>query len=234
MAPGELDAATFQQLVGESQAALRRREPALAVSRLRTALGLWRGVPLWDIAPEAASWPEVDRLVELRLAALENRIEADLALGREAEVLGELEVLVAANPIRERLHGHLMLALYRMGRQTDALEAYQRLRTSLADGLGLDPSPALQRLERAILRQEADLEAIVPEPPGPGGPESAHSHARPSTGSMVDERKRVTVMTCDLAGSQSDPAVDPEGILAMLRPYHRVVRGRSTGSKVRC
>ena len=141
VAPGELDAATFQQLVIEGQAALRRREPALAVSRLRTALGLWRWVPLSDIVPEAESWPEVDQLIELRLSALENRIEADLALGRDAEVLGELEVLVAAHPLRERLHGQLMLALYRVGRQTDALEAYRRLRAPAGGRPWSGPEP---------------------------------------------------------------------------------------------
>ena len=236
VAPGELDAATFQQLVVESQAALRRREPALAVSRLRAALGLWRGVPLWDIAPEAASWPEVDRLVELRLAALENRIEADLALGREAEVLGELRGPRSRQPAPGAAPRSPHARVVPDGPTDRCPGGLPAPEDVVGGGPRARSEPALQRLERAILRQETDLEAIVPEPTQPGGPLPAHSHARPSTGSMVDERKRVTVMVCDLAGSQSHPAIDPEGILAMLRPYHRVVReqiNRVEGSTLR-
>jgi DNA-binding SARP family transcriptional activator len=150
----ELDLERFSRLVEEVDGA----EPAVAVERLREALALWRGQPLADLAYEWFTQAAIGRIEELRLVALERRIEADLALGRHAATVPELEALVSAEPLRERLRGQLMLALYRSGRQAEALEAYQEARRTLVEELGLEPSPALQELERAILRQDPKLD----------------------------------------------------------------------------
>lgn len=159
--PGQLDLHRFERLCREAESA----EPALAAAKLREALGLWRGPALGDLAYEPFAQAAIGRLEELRLAALERRIDADLALGRHAELAGELQQLVAENPLRERLHLQLMLALYRARRQAEALEAYRETRTALDEQLGIAPSPALQELERAILRQDASLELVSPAAP---------------------------------------------------------------------
>jgi len=155
----ELDLYCFERLVSEADAA----EPAEAAAKLREALGLWRGAPLDDLSYASFAQPAIRQLEELRLAALEKRIEADLELGRQAELVGELEMLVEEHPLREHLHAQLMLALYRCGRQADALAAYQNARRVLVEQLALEPSAPLRQLERAILRQEAslDLEATI-------------------------------------------------------------------------
>src|SRR5215470_10593160 len=152
--PGLLDAARFERLAGAAREALEHGEAAAAASRFREALGLWRGRALADVTDVEPLAREGARLEELRLSALEGRIEADLALGREAEVAGELEVLVAEHPVRERLWCLLVLALYRSGRQADALAAYRRARALLGDELGIEPGEELRRLEQAVLRQE--------------------------------------------------------------------------------
>jgi peptide/nickel transport system substrate-binding protein len=126
---------------------------------LRAALALWRGPPLSDFESEPFAQSEIARLEEVRLAALEERIEADLALGRHAELVPELEALVREHPLREGLRAQLMLALYRSGRQAEALDAYRQARTTLAEELGLEPGRTLQELERAILQQGAELDA---------------------------------------------------------------------------
>jgi DNA-binding SARP family transcriptional activator len=149
----ELDLERFSRLVAEADGA----EPAVAAEQLREALALWRGPPLAEFAYEAFAGPAIARLEELRLAALERRIDADLALGRHAAVVGELEALVAEEPLREQLRGQLMLALYRSGRQAEALEAFRTGRRMLVDELGIEPGPALQDLERAIIRQDPEL-----------------------------------------------------------------------------
>jgi DNA-binding SARP family transcriptional activator len=156
-----LDLAYFERLVKEARGA----EPADRAAKLREALALWRGPPLADLAFEPFAQTEIRRLEELRLDALEERIEADLALGQGAELVGELEALVEEFPLRERLRAHLMLALYRAGRQAEALEAYHRARRALVDDLGIVPSPALQQLYTSILRQEAALEPAPRQPP---------------------------------------------------------------------
>jgi DNA-binding SARP family transcriptional activator len=160
--PDELDLLRFERLVAEAQQA----RPELAARLLRDALGVWRGPPLADLAHTWVGDAEILRLEELRLRALELRIEADLALGRHADVVGELEVLVRDHPLRERLRAALMRALYASGRQAEALNVYRETRQTLVDQLGIEPSPALQELERAILRQDpalvADGEAGAP------------------------------------------------------------------------
>ena len=158
LADGQLDVRRFERLVQEGRSALAGNLPGQAGESLRAALQLWRGNALADLSSEPFAQVEIRRLEELRLGAIEERLEADLALGRHAELVSELEVLVAAHPLRERLHGQLMIALYRCGRQAEALEAYQAARRTLVEELGLEPGPSLQRLERAILQQDASLE----------------------------------------------------------------------------
>src|SRR5207245_833182 len=128
-------------------------EPAEAAVKLREALALWRGAPLADLSYESFAQPAIRRLEEMRLAALEKRIDAELELGREADLVGELETLVEEHPARERLHAQLMLTLYRCGRQADALATYQRARRVLVEQLAIEPSAPLRQLEQAILRQ---------------------------------------------------------------------------------
>lgn len=160
--PRDLDLERFEELAAEGRAALQGGDPARAAVLLREALGLWRGPPLADVAFEAFAQAEVTRLEEARLAGLEERIEADLALGRDAELVGELESLVAREPLRERLRGQLMLCLYRCGRQADALACYRHGREALVEGLGIEPGPALRELEQRILRQDPSLECAAP------------------------------------------------------------------------
>jgi predicted ATPase/DNA-binding SARP family transcriptional activator len=160
---GELDAQRFQDLAGEGRRALVRGEPA-AAELLAAALGLWRGPLLADLAEVMAVEPERVRLEALRLTALEDRLEAELALGGHTALVGELERLVAEHPFRERLWGQLMLALYRSGRQAEALEAFQRARRVLDEELGIQPSRWLHRRQEQILLQDAALEAPAPMP----------------------------------------------------------------------
>ena len=164
--PSELDLARFERLVAEARGA----EPEVAAGRLREALALWRGDALADLAYEPFAQSHVQRMEELRLVAIEERIDADLAAGRAAELVGELEALVAEHPLRERLRAQLMLALYRSARQADALSAYRAARRELSEDLGLEPSAELRRLEQSILRQDPALDAPRPPPAAPGPP----------------------------------------------------------------
>ena len=155
--PDRIDAARFERLVGEARLVLGSA-PDRAAALLRTALSLWRGEPLADFTFEPFAQSEIIRLIELRLTTLEDRIEAELAIGRHAALCGELAQLVREHPLRERLAGQQMVALYRCGRQAEALRAYTDLREMLVEQLGIDPSTALVRLEAAILRQEPTLD----------------------------------------------------------------------------
>lgn len=158
IAPGELDAETFADRVRQGRHALEMDEPVRAAELLREALDLWRGPPLSEVAFEDFARTEIRRLEELRLVALEARLDADLQLGRHANLVAELEALLADQPTRERFAGQLMLALYRSARQGDALEVYQRTRAHLAEELGLEPGPALKALQAQILEQARELE----------------------------------------------------------------------------
>jgi hypothetical protein len=159
--PGELDLDRFRVLVESARGA----DPQTRAEKLRHALALWRGPALADLTYEAFADPHIAYLEELRLATLEERVEADLALGSHAELIGELEALVEEYPMRERLRGHYMLALYRGGRQAEALQAYAEGRRILVDQLGIEPSRDLQQLHGAILRQESVLQAPDASPP---------------------------------------------------------------------
>jgi DNA-binding SARP family transcriptional activator len=152
-----VDVHRFARLAGEGRTALQAEAPELAETSLREALALWRGPALADFGYEPFAQTEIARLEELRTVVLEERIEADLALGRHAELVAELEALVQAQPHRERPRAQLMLALYRSGRQADALAAYRAARDVLVDELGIEPGPELRELEGAILRQDASL-----------------------------------------------------------------------------
>ena len=179
---GELDLARFEQLVGEA----RGTPPATASSLLREALALWRGPPLADLAYEQFAQAEISRLDEMRLTALEQRLDADLALGRHGDLVPELETVIARHPLREHFRYQLMLALYRSDRQADALDAYRAARRELSEELGLEPSASLRELEAAILRQDPELapaaavsrggedaSAAPADPPARGGPAGA-------------------------------------------------------------
>jgi DNA-binding SARP family transcriptional activator len=156
--PGQTDAGRFEDLLESGRRALADDDPAAALHVLQQALALWRGPPLDDLPALQTLQPEIAKLEELRLAAVEERFEAALLLGRHEDVIPEARASVAANPLRERLRGQLMLALYRAGRQAEALQAYRDLRAALAEELGLEPSRDLQNLEAAILRRDPDLD----------------------------------------------------------------------------
>jgi DNA-binding SARP family transcriptional activator/WD40 repeat protein/energy-coupling factor transporter ATP-binding protein EcfA2 len=170
LAPDQLDAIQFEALTRRGAEQLRAGDPAAAAATLRQALGLWRGEPYGEFGDVEACAPEARRLAEARVVALEDRLDADLALGDAAQVASEAEGFLAEHPFRERLWGQLMLALYRAGRQRDALAAYQRARAVLVDELGIEPGPDLRRLEAAILAQDPSLD-VTRTAPGtePGG-----------------------------------------------------------------
>jgi DNA-binding SARP family transcriptional activator/WD40 repeat protein len=156
--PGALDLESFEALLAEARQLQRDGQSDSATARLREALAMWRGPPFADVASLEFLQPEIRRLEELRLTALMERIEADLAAGRDTDLVGELEMLVRSNPLQERLRGQLMIALYRAGRQTDALAVYRQTSELLRDELGLEPSQALQDLEHSILTHDPSLE----------------------------------------------------------------------------
>jgi class 3 adenylate cyclase/tetratricopeptide (TPR) repeat protein len=203
-----VDVHRFERIVREAAP----EAPEQRAAGLREALGLWRGPALADVQLEDAMVAEAARLEESRVAAWEDRLEAELELGRQSQVVGELESLVAKHPLRERPVGLLMLALYRGGRQADALDAYRRSRERLVEELGIDPSHELQRLEQAILRQDKELD--LPEAPRKRVPATE-----------PDRRKTVTILFADLVDSTELGArLDPEVLRRVLDRYFELVR----------
>ena len=199
----------FEDLVLEGRRALATEDFSTAAKTLREALSLWRGPPLVEFAHESFARPTIMRLEELRVAALELRIEADLALGLEAQLIAELEALVQVHPVRERLRGLLMLALYRNGRQAEALELYRRAREVLANELGIEPGTALRELHRAILRQDGSL-----APPGMGAERSILVAA---DGGVVDELLAIAVALASHSGRElivAHPVADASELAA--------------------
>ena len=176
VASADIDARHFERLLAEA----RSLDRAPAAAKLREALALWRGPALADFAYDDFARDEIDRLEELRLGANERRVELELALGHHDDLVPELEALVRAHPLRERLRGHLMVALYRSGRQAEALDAYSDARAVLLDELGLEPSEELQALQRAILAHDASLDA----------PERVDTAAPPAAGRASKTRRR--------------------------------------------
>jgi class 3 adenylate cyclase len=202
--PEQFDLTRFERLTAEARGA----EPRERAEKLRAALALWRGPALEDLAFEPFARDEVGRLEEARLAALEQRIDADLELGSAGELVGELEQLVEEQPLRERIRAQLMLALYRSGRQAEALEAYQTTRRVLMDELGLEPSEELRALQQDILRQDASLGASS-EGVATRGP----------------DRRTVTVLFCDLVDStRLATELDPEVYRGLISRYFDVAR----------
>ncbi len=167
VAPEAVDAVRFERLARAGRDALAC-DPEQAAGTLRAALALWRGEPLAEFGCELFAQAEVTRLTELHAGAVEDRVEADLALGRHVALCSELSRAVLQQPLRERLWSQLIRALYRCGRQADALVAYARLREQLGKQLGIDPSPELVRLHEAVLAQRPDLDWL-PAPPQPSG-----------------------------------------------------------------
>ena len=197
-APETVDVNRFRQLLDDARSLTGEKR----VSTLESALGIWRGPALADVEYEPFAQRAITALDELRISANEDLVDAKLHLGRHAELIPQLEELVVANPYRERLRCQLMLAMYRAGRQADALEAYERARLTLLEELGLDPSPALQELEEQILKQDPALdETAVPTAATTGEREEA-------PGWLSRERKAVTAVFVDLSPVDVDP--DPE------------------------
>jgi DNA-binding SARP family transcriptional activator/class 3 adenylate cyclase/tetratricopeptide (TPR) repeat protein len=196
--PGELD--------------LERLETLASEGRYDDALALWRGSPLVDFAYEPFAQSEIARLDDLRLSCLERRIEGELRVGGDGRLVSELEALVREHPLRERLRAQLMLALYRAGRQAEALETYADGRRVLTDELGLEPGAELKELQRRILAQDPALEPPGVEIPAHGEPLPAQPVALPSDGAPREARKTVTVLACDLAATRE---LDPESFRRM-------------------
>ena len=202
----QVDAHRFERIAREAQ----ERPAATRATGLREALSLWRGPPLADMAFESFAQSEIARLEELRASTREELFDAELELGRHGPLVAELEAFVAEHPLRERPRGQLMLALYRSGRQADALEAYRNARDTLVEELGIDPSPELQRLEQAILRHDSDLD---PERPAP------------APRSQAERRKPVTILFADIVDSSALAAeLDPEVLRNVMRAYFDVVK----------
>src|SRR5438105_4405085 len=202
--PERFDLARFERLTAEARG-LETRERA---QNLRAALALWRGPALDDLAFEPFARDEVGRLEEARLAALEDCIDAELEIGRDGELVGELEELVEQHPLREHFRAQLMRALYRAGRQAAALTAFQAARDVLTEELGLEPGEELRGLQQAVLRQDASL--------GPAGEAAAE---------RMPDRRTVTVLFCDLVGSSELAArLDPEAYRALLSRYFELAR----------
>ena len=215
--PDELDAELFARGVQAGRSALDARDPARAAEQLASALSLWRGPPLADVSFEDFAQPEIRRLEELHLTALETLIDSKLELGRHTELIGELEALVAEHPTREHLAGQLMVALYRAGRQADALEIYQRIRAHLASELGLEPGPALQALQTDVLRHAPELVATnLAGDLDESAPRSRGASVRPTnlptqTGTLIG-REREREMLADVLGGDSGSIVTLTGI----------------------
>jgi class 3 adenylate cyclase/tetratricopeptide (TPR) repeat protein len=205
-----IDAWRFERLLSDAKRATGEERCTL----LDEALSLWRGEPLSDVDRDRLGDGELVRLHELRLGAVEDRFDVELGRGRDIELIPEIEALVSAHPLRERLWGQLMLALYRSGRQGDALHACQQARRRLSEELGIDPGPALRRLEMRILQQDPEL-----EPPRREPAQRVDHPASPGTAQpMVVERKFATALFADVVGA---PALtereDPEVVQALLR-----------------
>ena len=231
--PDAIDARRFEALLEDGRRTLAAGDAAEAARILREALALWRGRPLEEYAYEPFAEPEIARLEELRLRALEERMEADLALGRHADLVGELERLVAEHPLRERPRAQLMLGLYRSGRQAEALQAYQQGRRLLTEELGLEPGAALQRLEKQILTQDPALEPppVVQLPPAERGreataaPVSKRVRRRIALGLAAIALAAVALLPAVLLSRGDDPAptVVPNSVIKIDPKTYEIV-----------
>jgi DNA-binding SARP family transcriptional activator len=201
--PEQLDLGRFHRLAAAGRDALAAGDHETAARALREALELWRGPPLAELAYADSARREISRLEELRLGVLEDRIQADLDCGRHAEVIGELETLVAEEPLRERPRAQLMLALYRAGRQAEALDAYRDARRALVEELGIEPSRELRGLEAAILEQDPalDLPPTAPEPPPPAAAAGEEQAGAARSDSFVGRQRELGEFRAALDGA---------------------------------
>ena len=206
--PEQIDVARFERLLAEGREALAAGDAASSAARLGEALALWRGPALVEFVYEPFAQTEIARLEELRLQTEEERVDAELALGGGAELVANLETLVAATPLRERRRAQHMLALYRSGRQADALSAYQDARRALVEELGIEPGPELRELERSILAQEERLLAAA---------------TTPAAAVTRESRRTVTAVLAELVDA-ADGAEDPEASRALSRAGLEQVR----------
>ncbi len=201
----QVDARRFEALVREGERLLREGSVAAAAEMFRAGLSLWRGRAFEDVPRTPAVAAETDRLDELRLVATELRIDAELATGRDGTIVPELEALVGTNPFRERLRANLMLALYRAGRQTEALEVYRDGRRRFVDELGLEPGPRLKQLERAILAHDPSLD--VPHSPALPAPGRSRHHRRATAAAVAAVLLAVALVTAMWRrGSEPEPS----------------------------
>ena len=207
--PDQLDAQRFARMYEEGRRKREAGEDAAAAETLASGLELWRGPALVDFTYEPFAQGEIARLEELRIVALEERLEADLALGRHGDLVGELEALIREHPLRERLRAQLMLALYRSGRQAEALAGYQEAHRTLVEQLGIAPGPALRDLEQRILRQDSELELSIEQPL------TAASSIEVAP-SVAETRKTVTVL---VVGRRLPSEVDPETLSHLDERY---------------
>jgi predicted ATPase len=212
LAAEAVDVHRFEQMVADGRAAAATGDPAIAVELLAEADTLWRGNALADFTYEDFALPAISRLSELRLAVIEERLDTTLRLGRHQDVIIELEAVVTAHPLRERLRGLLMVALYRAGRQADALRTFQEGRQILGEELGLDPGPELRRLEAEILAQDPSLDApVVAEPPSAVRTER-HSTIPESLTPLVGRGEELRDLTRLLAEHRFITLVGPGGV----------------------
>jgi DNA-binding SARP family transcriptional activator len=213
--PERLDSHQFERLLDEGRSELAAGHPERAAAALEAALAMWRGAPLADLAYEPFAQREIVRLEDLRAGALEQLIEAKLALGRHREAISQLETLIAEHPYREGLRAQLMLALYRSDRQADALQAFQDARRQLVEELGIEPGERLRELERAILAQDPALAAPLGRDDGDAAPRGPAAAELP-TGV-------VTFLLTDIEDSSGLWEADPEGMAAALELHDELI-----------
>ena len=218
--PEQIDVHRFERLLEEGRRANAAGKPAEALEALEAALGLWRGAALADLSYETFARSEIERLEELRLVATEERIDAELALGRHDTLIPELEALTARHPLRERVRGQLMLALYRAGRQAEALRVYSDARKRLVEELGIEPGSALKELEQAILRQDPALD--LPRPVA----ETRRRRALAGAGALLLAGAAVAVVVGLTQGGT-------ESAQALAEPDSNVFVSAATGELVR-
>jgi YVTN family beta-propeller protein len=233
--PGQTDVDRFEALAARGRRALEDGDALTAAAVLREALGVWRGPALSDFAYEPFAQPETARLEESRLVVLEDRIDADLASGEHARLVGELEALVREHPLRERLVAQLMLALYQSGRQADALGTFREAKARLVDELGLDPGPELQELERAILVQDPALQAPparrkVPEAPA-AVPSRRRGGALIAVGGVVLLAVIVAIAVTVADSGANAVTVAPNSLAAIDPATDRVVGAIAVGDR---
>lgn len=238
----ELDLLAFEKNLKRARSAFIGGDAALASNRYTAALELWQGTPLADLQQEPFAMRLAMRLNTLRIQALEGRLEADLAAGRHADILGELQNLVADHPLNEQFVSLLMIALYRSGRQADSLSTYRECRDRLGSELGLDPRQGLRDLESRILAQDPSLDAPDPEEPDLSQPTLLPTSARQLRGSLLVEGSQVELVEkVTTIGRRKDRHIllhdlqasrDHADVVRESGGYRLIDRGSSNGTKV--